>query len=115
MTTKNYEINAKDKSLGRVASQVAILLRGKNLPEFKFNVVPPIKAKILNVDKIKLTGAKFHSKTYKRYSGYAGGLKTVKFETMFKKDPQRIFRKVLEGMLPKNRLRKQIIKNLVFG
>lgn len=108
-----YTIDAENKSLGRVASQSALILRGKNSPDFKPNVVSDVKLKILNITEIKLTGNKMKEKTYKRYSGYPGGLKDVKFEVLFKKNPARLFRKVVEGMLPKNRLRKKMLKNLI--
>lgn len=107
-----YTIDAKNRILGRIASEVAILLRGKNSPDFQPNKVADVKVKILNIEKVKLSGNKLKDKTYKRYSGYPGGLKTIPFETEFKKFPEKTFKKVVGGMLPKNRLRKEMLKNL---
>ena len=111
---KEYEINVGNKSLGRVASEIASILRGKNSVDFKPNIAPKVQVKILNLSKIKLTGNKMKEKNYKRYSGYPGGLKTISFESMFTKDPEETFRKVVRGMLPNNKLRKEMLKNLVF-
>jgi large subunit ribosomal protein L13 len=111
---KECALDAKNKSLGRVASETAILLRGKNLPDFKPNAVPQIKVKILNLSKIKLTGKKWDEKTYKRYSGYPGGLKIRSYQSLFEKDPEEAFRKTVRGMLPKNKLRKIMLRNLIF-
>lgn len=109
-----YTIDVKDKPLGRVASQAAIFLRGKNLTNFKPNVVPAVKVNITNLSEIKLTGNKFKDKTYQRYSGYPGGLKTETFKSAFGKNPKKVFIKAVENMLPKNRLRKEMLKNLMF-
>ncbi len=109
-----YTIDAENRSLGRVASEAAVLLRGKNSPDFKPNAVPDVKVKILNLKKIKLTGNKMKEKTYKRYSGYPGGLKTIKYGEEFIKRPEKTFTKTVERMLPKNKLKKIFLKNLVF-
>ncbi|MBU1091433.1 50S ribosomal protein L13 [Patescibacteria group bacterium] len=109
-----YTIDVKNKALGRVASQVALILRGKNKADFKPNVVPKIRVKILNVSKIKLTGNKMKNKEYQRYSGYPGGLKTIPFQKMFESDPNKTFIKVVQGMLPKNKLNKKLLNNLSF-
>lgn len=108
----NYEINAENRSLGRVASEVAVILRGKNSPDFQPNIVPKVKVKITNISKVRLTGNKMKEKTYKRYSGYPGGLKTIPFQKMFDKDPEKTFKKAVRGMLPANKLRKEMLKNL---
>ncbi|MCF7835844.1 MAG: 50S ribosomal protein L13 [Candidatus Marinimicrobia bacterium] len=111
---KEYTIDAKNKVLGRVASQVALILRGKNNASFKPNVVPDIRVKILNVSKVKITGNKMKDKNYQRYSGYPGGLKNIPFHKMFEKSPAKTFTKVVEGMLPKNKLNKKLISNMSF-
>lgn len=113
--TKIYKIDAENRPVGRVASHTANILRGKNKPDFRPNVIPNIKVEITNVTKIKLTGNKMDQKNYVRYSGYPGGLKTIKFESLFTKDPQKTFRKIVEGMLPKNKLKKKLLKNLIFS
>ncbi len=111
---KEYEIDAKDKPLGRVASQTASYLRGKALASFKPNAVPDVRVKISNYSQIKLTGNKWDQKTYKKYSGYPGSLKLASFEAAFKKDPRKMIRRAVEKMLPKNRLRKLVLHNLLF-
>lgn len=110
----NYTIDAKDKSLGRAASEAAAVLRGKNRPDFAPNRVPPVKAIVVNIDKIKITGKKLKQKNYTRHSGYPGSLKTFRMEEMIaKKGVSHIFKEAVYGMLPKNKLRSQMIKNLI--
>ncbi len=106
-------IDLKNQILGRAASQVAVLLRAKNRPAFRPNAVSGEKVTVLNIDQVRLSGKKTGQKTYKRYSGYPGGLKMVPFKDAFKKNPGFIFRKAVRGMLPKNKLRKEIMKNLI--
>lgn len=106
-------LDVKDKPLGRAASEAAILLRGKNRPDFAPNKIPEIKIKIINLDKIELSEKKKKQKKYKRFSGYPGGLKQISFRNLFDKDPTKFFRRAVMGMLPKNKLRSKIIKNLI--
>lgn len=111
---KEYILDAKDKVLGRVASEAAAILRGKKTSEFAANIVADVKLKVVNVDKIKITGKKLSQKEYKNYSGYPGGLKiTVMDKILQKKGMGYIFKKAVLGMLPKNKLQKQIMKNLI--
>jgi len=111
---KIHTIDAKNRPLGRVASETAVLLRGKNSADFQPNLAPKIQVKVLNVDKIKLTGNKFLTKEYQRYSGYPGGLKKIKFQKIFTQKPELVFKKAVEGMLPKNKLKKKFLQNLIF-
>ncbi len=113
-TLKEYKIDAENKALGRIASVAAFYLRGKGLPSFAPNIAPRVKVKILNCEKVKLTGDKMKQKKYRKYSGYPGNVKFVSFESMFKKDPRKCLIKAIENMIPKNRLRKKILKNLSF-
>lgn len=107
-------IDAKGKSLGRVASEAAKFLLGKNDPKYKPNEVFDIKVTIINTDGLKLTGDKANQKVYKRYSGYPGGLKEeVLKNVVAKKGNSHILRIAVMGMLPKNKLRKRMIKNLI--
>lgn len=106
-------IDLKNQALGRAASRVAILLRSKNRPVFQPNVVSGEKVTVLNIDKVRLSGKKAEQKTYKRYSGYPGGLKIIPLEDAFKKNPGFVFRQAVRGMLPKNKLRKALMKNLI--
>ena len=109
---KIITIDAKNKILGRLAARVAWLLQGKNLPTYAPNRVPDIKIKILNISKIKLTGKKYENKIYRWHTGYLGHLKERKFKDLFNKNPERVFLKVVRGMLPKNKLLKERIKKL---
>lgn len=112
----NYEINAQNKKLGRVASEVAIILMGKNKPTFVRNAIPEVKVKITNAGKISVTNKKMNNKIYKNYSGYPGGLKerTMK-KVVFDKGMKEALRVAIRGMLPKNKLRDRMMKNLIIS
>ena len=111
---KEYTIDAKGRALGRVASEVAAVLRGKNDASFKENVVPNIKLTVLNVSQIKLTGQKSKQKKYKAYAGYPGSLKSVPIERVIdKKGVSFVFKTAVLGMLPKSKLQIKMIKNLI--
>ena len=107
-----HEIDATNQIFGRLASQIALLLRGKTKASFDPAQMPKEKVLVLNIEKLRFTGKKMEQKQYHRYSGYPGGLKTRSLETEWVKNPGRIFKKTVYDMLPKNRLRDQIIKNL---
>lgn len=110
------KIDAKNQTLGRLASKLALILRGKNNPKFQPNILPKnkvIKVIVFNSDKIKLTGKKLKQKKYYSYSGYPGGIKEKSLKEIFEKDSRIVLRKAVFGMLPKNRLREKIIKNLI--
>lgn len=106
-------IDARDKVFGRLASQVALLLQGKNLSEYAPNKVVCGKVKVINISKIKLTGKKMENKVYKIHSGYLGHLKEKKFSELFEKKPEDVFKKTVRGMLPKNRLLNERLKKLI--
>jgi len=109
-------LDATDKALGRLATETAVILRGKNMPDFAPNKAPSIKVKIINLDKLKLGESKVSQKKYRSHSGYPGGLKiTAMKKAMEKKGMEYVFRKTVMGMLPKNKLRNKIIKNLIYG
>lgn len=113
MEHKIYTIDAKDRSLGRIASEAAAFLRGKNDVKFTPNIIPDIEVKIINIDKIKITGKKLKQEPYKKYSGYPGGLKIMLLgKVLERKGMPYIIKNTVFGMLPKNKLRKQMIKNL---
>ena len=109
---KIYKIDASDKVLGRLATEIATILRGKNRPDFLPHKVSDNKVIVFNTSKIVVTGKKFKDKKYFRYSGYPGGIRTDTFEELFKKDPNAPLEKAIYGMLPKNKLRDKILKNL---
>jgi len=109
-----YTIDAKGKKLGRIASEAAILLMGKNSPDFKRNEVAKVKVSIENVSGLNIDDKKLDNKEYKRYSGYPGGLKIRKMkEVISKKGHEEVVEKAVYGMLPANKLRAKIMKNLV--
>lgn len=109
-----YEIDAQGKKLGRVASEAAKILMGKKSPEYARNVLAQVKVKVTNVSKLAVTNKKLDTKEYKTYSGYPGGLKVSSMKKVVKdKGMKEAFRKAVYGMLPTNKLRPQMIKNLV--
>lgn len=106
-------LDVTNKPLGRAASEAAFLLRGKNSPNFAPNKAPKNIIKVANLDKIRFSEKKRKEKKYKRYSGYPGGLKYTSAEKLFAKDRREVFKKAVWGMLPKNKLRRIMMKNLV--
>jgi len=109
---KEYKIDAKGIALGRLATEIAIFLRGKNRVDFAPNREPNVLVDVFNIDKIKLTGRKESQKFYFRHSGYPGGLKSQGLKELFEKNPEQVVRRAVLGMLPKNKLRQRMIKNL---
>ncbi len=105
-------IDASDKILGRLAVEVANLLRGRNKPEFLRYKDMGEKVVVFNTDKIKVTGKKMKQKAYYHYSGYPGGLKKTPLEKLFSADSREVLKKAVYGMMPKNKLRDQMIKKL---
>jgi len=112
MERKTHTIDAEGKILGKLAVEIAILLRGKHRPDFMPNKDGGDFVVIKNIEKIKFTGKKFEQKIYYHHSGFMGGLKEVPLKTLFKKDPVRVLRKSVFGMLPKNKLRAKQIRRL---
>lgn len=109
----NYTIDASGKILGRLATEVAVLLRGKNDPGFNPAKMSKNKVTVYNIDKIRVTGKKMSQKLYRRHSGYIGNLREEKLRDLMARDSSLSLRHAVMGMLPKNRSRKRIIKNLV--
>jgi len=105
-------VDANGQHLGRFASKVAKLLRGKYKPDFTPHVDCGDNVIIINADKVVLTGNKWTDRIYYSYSGYPGGQKETTPEKLFNKSSDRLFRKVVKGMLPKNRLGDKILSNL---
>ena len=110
----NLTLDVKGQSLGRAAAAAVILLRGKNLVSFEPRVRPSHKLHIVNVKELKIHPTKFRTKSYTRYSGYPSGLKYETLGRLFERNPKEVFRRAVWGMLPKNRSREFIIKNLKF-
>lgn len=107
-----YVIDATDKVLGRVASEVARRLRGKHKPEFTPHVDTGDYIVIVNASKLRVTGNKSQDKTYYRHSGYPGGIYETNFRDMQTKHPGRALEKAVKGMLPKGPLGYAMIKKL---
>jgi len=105
-------VDATDQVLGRLASKVAKLLRGKYKPSFTSHVDCGDNVIILNADKVKLTGNKWNDRVYVSHTGYPGGQRFMSPAVMMAKDPTRLYRKVMKGMLPKNRLGEAVIGNM---
>ena len=105
-------VDAEGKVLGRLASEVAARLRGKHKPLYTPHVDVGDWVIVINADKIKLTGRKWDNKTYYRHSGYMGGLTETNARELMEKKPEDIVRFAVKGMLPKNRLGRQIFKKL---
>jgi len=110
---KLHKIDAAGKATGRLASQIAIILLGKNKPEYQPNVDGGDIVEVSNIDKIKFTGKKLEQKKYFRYSGYPGGLKTTKIRELKEKRPAEILRIAVKEMLPPTKLRNNLMKRLI--
>ncbi len=109
-------IDAKDKVLGRIATEAARLLRGKHKPIFAQHMDTGDFVIVVNASKVRLTGRKLKQKVYYRHSQYPGGLKSVTAEKMLREKPERMFRLAVRGMLPKNSLgRRQLSKLKVYA
>ena len=109
-----YELDATDQSLGRLASKIAILLRGKNLASYIPNKFPENEVTVKNLKSAKFTGNKLNTKKYYSYSGYHGGIKARKLSELWDKKPESVLQGMVYRMLPTNRTRDKIIKNLIF-
>ena len=107
-----YVIDATGKPLGRVASQAAILLRGKHKPTYTPHVDTGDYVVIVNADKVVLTGKKLEQKMYYRHSGFPGGLKAINYKRFMESAPEKVVHKAVWGMLPHNVLGRQMVKKL---
>ena len=107
-----YLVDAKDQILGRLATRVATILRGKDKVIYSPHQDTGDEVIVINARKIKTTGKKMAQKTYKRYSAYPGGLNIETLEAVMKKRPDYVIRHAVKGMLPKNRLGQQLLKKL---
>jgi large subunit ribosomal protein L13 len=109
---KWHLVDANGKTLGRLASRVAILLRGKHKPTFTPHMDVGDFVVVVNADKVALTGNKWKQKLYIHHSGYPGGLKSISAEKMKEKKPERLVTMAVQGMLPKNKLGRKLLKKL---
>ena len=106
-------IDASGKILGRISTQAAIYLQGKHKASYRPNIDENLVVRIKNAKKVKVTGKKKTDKIYWSYSGYPGGIYGRTFEEVVKKDPTRVIRYAVKGMLPKNKLQKPRLKRLI--
>lgn len=109
---KWYVIDAREQVLGRLASQVAVLLRGKHKPQFTPHLDLGDHVIVINADRLRVTGRKSLHKRYGQYSGYPGGLRMQDFNQVMHDYPERVLKHAVKGMLPKNRLGRKIFKKL---
>ena len=109
-----YHLDAKNKTLGRLASEIAVILQGKKSASYDPGVVSADKVYVKNAGRIKVTGDKYTDKIYYRHTGYIGHLKEQTFEQAFAKDPKWVVREAVRRMLPKNFLNKRRLQNLIF-
>lgn len=109
---KWYTIDATGMTLGRLATQLAVILKGKNKPSFSPHMDNGDYVVVTNCDKFSVTGNKMTDKTYYRHTGYLGGLKEISLEDLLEKKPTRALELAVSGMLPKNKLRKGMLARL---
>jgi large subunit ribosomal protein L13 len=107
-----YVVDADGKTLGRLATRVATILRGKHKPTFTPHLDVGDHVVVVNAEKIAVTGKKVTDKVYRWHTGYIGGLREVRFEEMLKTHPERVIEWAVQGMLPKNRLGRAMAKKL---
>lgn len=106
---KWYVVDAKGKTVGRIATKIASILRGKDKPQFTPHADIGDFVVVINADKVNFTGKKWTQKTYYWHTPYPGGLKSITAEKLFKENPEEILKKAVWGMLPKNKMQKDLI------
>lgn len=110
---EKYTIDAKGRVPGRIATEVAVLLMGKNRTDFAKNTIPAVEVEVVSVDQMKLDGKKLIDKKYHHHSLYPGGLKIESMKQVIEqKGAKEVLRRAVYGMLPKNKLRPRMMKNL---
>lgn len=105
-------VDAEGQTVGRLATRIAQVLRGKHKPTFTPNMACGDFVIVVNADKVVFSGSKLDQKIYTRYSGYQGGLKEIPARDMLAKHPERVIERAVWGMLPKNRLGRKLIRRL---
>ena len=107
-----YLVDATNKTLGRLSTEIANRLRGKHKPIYTPHVDTGDYIVVVNASKIRVTGNKMQDKIYYKHSGYIGNMKSINLETMLEKNPERVIMKSVKGMLPKNKLGNAMLKKL---
>lgn len=110
---KLHKIDAANQSVGRIGTQIALILRGKTKPEFERHLDCGDVVEVSNIDKLKFTGKKLEQKKYYHYSGYPGGLKETKMKDLAESNPAEILRKAVREMLPPVKFRSDMMKRLI--
>jgi len=109
---KWYIVDAEGKTLGRIASEIAKVLSGKNKPTYTPHVDTGDHVIVINAEKVVLTGKKLDQKLYRYHTGYPGGLKEIKYRHMMQNKPEEVVMHAVKGMLPKNKLGRKMLKKL---
>jgi large subunit ribosomal protein L13 len=109
---ETHTIDAADRILGRLATEIAVILRGKHRPDFRPDLDRGDLVIVKNVDKLRFTGKKMDQKKYYHHSEYLGGLKIITLRQLFEKKPEEVLKRAVWGMLPKNKLRAKMIRRL---
>jgi large subunit ribosomal protein L13 len=105
-------VDAEGQTLGRLASRIAVLLRGKHRPDYAPHLDSGDYVVVVNADKVAVTGSKLSQKLYYRHSGYPGGLRAETLATVLRRTPERAMREAVKGMLPRNRLGRHMLAKL---
>ncbi|MFH1188483.1 MAG: 50S ribosomal protein L13 [bacterium] len=111
---QEYKVDAKNRPVGRIASEIAILLQGKATPLYNPKDSGDVRVFVSNIENIKVTGKKAKQKVYYHHTGYIGHLKEKTYQEAFDKNPEWVLRNAVKGMLPKNKLLSVRMKQLVF-
>jgi large subunit ribosomal protein L13 len=112
VSRKWYVVDAEGKPLGRLASEVASVLRGKNKPTYTPHVDTGDHVIVINAEKVVLTGNKLNNKVYRHHSGWPGGMKEIKYSQMMAKSPEKVIELAVKGMLPHNSLGRKMFRKL---
>jgi len=107
-----YVVDATDKTLGRLSTAIANRLRGKHKPEYTPHVDTGDYIVVVNAEKIRVTGNKTTDKVYHHHTGYPGGIKSITFDKLIDKAPERVIEKAVKGMMPKNKLSRSMMSKL---
>ena len=107
-----YVIDAADKTLGRLSTQIAIRIRGKHKPEYTPHVDTGDYVVVGNADKVRVTGNKMNDKIYHHHTGYPGGIKSISLAKLLQKKPEKVVEMAVKGMMPKNKLSRSMINKL---
>jgi len=110
---KTHQIDATDQAVGRLATKIALILRGKNKPEYQAHLDLGDVVEVTNISKLKFTGKKLAQKEYHHYSGYLGGLKTKKMSAIYALNPGEVLMRAVREMLPPTKLRPNMLKRLI--